>query len=179
MLIILKDLRKKKVKTMNKNLELSNKLGKILSSNHKMIATAESCTGGLIGSYITAISGSSRYFDRGFITYSNEAKCQMLGVKAQTLYKYGAVSLETAKEMAAGAVSNSNADIAVSVTGIAGPDGGTVEKPVGTVCIGVCTKGCDSSAKVFYFKGSREEIREQTVKEALTLVLETLNVPAA
>ena len=164
---------------MNENLELSNKLGKILSSNHKMIATAESCTGGLIGAYITAISGSSRYFDRGFITYSNEAKCQMLGVKAQTLYKYGAVSLETAKEMAAGAVANSNADIAVSVTGIAGPDGGTEEKPVGTVCIGVCIKGSDSIAKVFYFKGSREEIREQTVKEALTLVLETLNVPAA
>ena len=164
---------------MNENLELSNKLGKILSSNHKMIATAESCTGGLIGAYITAISGSSRYFDRGFITYSNEAKCQMLAVKAQTLYKYGAVSLETAKEMAAGAVANSNADIAVSVTGIAGPDGGTEEKPVGTVCIGVCIKGNDSIAKVFYFKGSREEIREQTVKEALTLVLETLNVPAA
>ena len=165
---------KKKVKTMNENLELAKQLGKIFSSNHKMIATAESCTGGLIGAYITAVSGSSRYFDRGFITYSNEAKCQMLGVKAQTLYKHGAVSLETAKEMAAGALANSNADIAVSVTGIAGPDGGTKEKPVGTVCIGVCTKENNCFAKVFCFKGSREDVREQTVKEALSLVLETL-----
>ncbi|WP_307761627.1 nicotinamide-nucleotide amidohydrolase family protein [uncultured Succinatimonas sp.] len=159
---------------MNENLELAKKISHVFSNNHKMIATAESCTGGLISAYITAIAGSSRYFDRAFVTYSNEAKCQMLGVKAQTLYKYGAVSLETAKEMAEGAIANSNADIAVSVTGIAGPDGGTKEKPVGTVCIGICAKGNDSFAEVFCFKGSREEIREQTVKEALSLVLKAL-----
>ena len=153
---------------MNENLELAKKLSEVFSKSHKLIATAESCTGGLISAYITAIPGSSRYFDRAFITYSNEAKCQMLGVKAQTLYKYGAVSIETAKEMAEGALKNSNADIAVSVTGIAGPDGGTGDKPVGTVCIGIKEKGKEVNAKCYHFSGDRAKVREQTVKTALS-----------
>ena len=156
---------------MNENLELAKKLSEVFSKNHKLITTAESCTGGLISAYITAIPGSSRYFDRAFITYSNEAKCQMLGVKAQTLYKYGAVSIETAKEMAEGALKNSNADIAVSVTGIAGPDGGSVDKPVGTVCIGIKVKGKEVEASCYHFTGNRMNIREKVVGQVLRILL--------
>lgn len=138
----------------------------------RMIATAESCTGGLISAAITEISGSSQWFDRGFVTYSNDAKMQLLGVKAQTLEEYGAVSLETAREMALGAILHSKADVAVSVTGVAGPTGGTDEKPVGTVCIGLMRRDLDKPvAKVFHFSGDRYFVRYQTVMKALEVLL--------
>ena len=111
------------------------------AQHHHVFATAESCTGGLISATITEISGSSQWFDRAFVTYTNEAKRQMLQVNPATLQSYGAVSIPTACEMVRGALNNSNADIAVAVTGIAGPTGGSPAKPVGTVCIAVHQRG--------------------------------------
>lgn len=133
-----------------------------------VFATAESCTGGLISGTITAISGSSQWFDRAFVTYSNEAKVQMLGVKAETLEAFGAVSVETACEMVAGALAHSNADVAVAVTGIAGPTGGTPDKPVGTVCIGLMSRTLGKPyACCFHFQGDRAGVRAATVQTAL------------
>lgn len=147
--------------------ELAEQLGHKLKANGKKIATAESCTGGWIAQTITDVQGSSAWFDRGFVTYSNAAKVQMLGVSPQTLEKYGAVSAETATEMASGALAHSDADIAVAVTGIAGPDGGTQEKPVGTVFIAWADK--NGAAKVIkkQFAGNRRQIRAQTVRGAI------------
>ncbi|MGZ8236850.1 MAG: CinA family protein [Methylobacter sp.] len=147
--------------------ELAGQLGRLLKASGKTIATAESCTGGWIAQTITDVPGSSAWFDRGFVTYSNTAKVQMLGVNPQTLDKYGAVSMETATEMAAGALEYSDADVAVAVTGIAGPDGGTPDKPVGTVFIAWAHK--NGAAKVVrkQFTGNRRKIRAQTVKSAV------------
>lgn len=139
-----------------------------------MVTTAESCTGGLIAGAITEVSGSSAFFDRGFVTYSNTAKMQMLGVSAKTLSKYGAVSAHTAKEMAEGALDRSDAQIAVSVTGIAGPDGGSIEKPVGLVYIGIATES-ETTAHQFTFTGNRTSVREQTVEKAFSLLMEALS----
>lgn len=138
-----------------------------------MLATAESCTGGLIGAAITEVSGSSAYYDRGFITYSNEAKMEMLGVSRETLGEHGAVSPQIAKKMAIGALKNSNARISISVTGIAGPDGGSQEKPVGLVYIGIAM---ENGAIAFKnnFEGNRLNVRQQTVEKALNLLLEAL-----
>lgn len=138
-----------------------------------MLTCAESCTGGLIASAITELSGSSEVFDRGFVTYSNEAKMEILAVSRKTLDEHGAVSPETATEMAIGALKNSNANIAVSVTGIAGPTGGSEDKPVGLVYIGIATKD-GGEAHHRQLKGTRSEIRQQTVEEAFTLILESL-----
>ena len=139
-----------------------------------MIATAESCTGGLISAAITAESGSSAYFDRGFVTYSNQAKMDCLGVSLETLDTYGAVSEQTAIAMAQGALKNSQAGIALSVTGIAGPTGGTEEKPVGLVYIG-CAISDKATAKECHFENNgRAYIREQTVETALEFILENL-----
>ena len=149
--------------------ELSNKL----RAKGWMLATAESCTGGLIASAITELSGSSDVFDRGFVTYSNEAKMEILAVSRKTLGEHGAVSPETATEMAIGALQHSNAQIVVSVTGIAGPTGGNDEKPVGLVYIGIATKeGCKAHHR--QCDGSRADIRAQTVEEAFKLLLEQL-----
>lgn len=147
--------------------ELAEQLGRLLKANGKIIATAESCTGGWIAQAITEVSGSSAWFDRGFVTYSNAAKMQMLGVSPQTLEKYGAVSTETATEMAAGALAHSDADIAVAVTGIAGPDGGTLEKPVGTVFIAWARKNGETKVARKQLSGNRRQIRAQTVKSAI------------
>lgn len=137
---------------------------------HKIYATAESLTAGLISSSIVNTPGSSAYFDRGFVTYSNEAKMELLGVKDETLKAVGAVSDETALEMVAGALEHSHADIAVAVTGIAGPDGGSDLKPVGTVWIAVMHRGQKPYAKRFVFAGTREEVRDQTVIAALSAI---------
>ncbi len=147
--------------------ELAERLGRLLTADGKTIATAESCTGGWIAQAITDVPGSSAWFDRGFVTYSNAAKVQMLGVDPQTLKDYGAVSTETATQMAAGALVHSDADVAVAVTGIAGPDGGTPEKPVGTVFIAWADKS--GAVKVIrqQFSGNRRQIRAQTVKAAI------------
>lgn len=147
--------------------ELAEQLGRKLKAGGKTIATAESCTGGWIAQTITEVAGSSAWFDRGFVTYSNAAKVQMLGVSPQTLEQYGAVSAETATEMAAGALTHSDADVAVAVTGIAGPDGGTPEKPVGTVFIAWTDKNGEAKVVKKKLSGNRQLIRAQTVRSAI------------
>jgi nicotinamide-nucleotide amidase len=147
--------------------KLAEKLGQRLQVNGKKMATAESCTGGGIAQAITEVPGSSVWFDRGFVTYSNSAKVQMLGVSPQTLEKWGAVSAETATEMAEGALTHSDADVAVAVTGIAGPEGGTSEKPVGTIFIAWADKNGKSKVVKIQFAGNRQEIRAQTVERAM------------
>ena len=154
--------------------DLVKTLSEQLIKASKKLVTAESCTGGLIASEITRLSGSSELFERGLVTYSNEAKQELLGVSKETLDHFGAVSEETAKEMAEGALQNSRADIAVSVTGIAGPSGGSDEKPVGTVCFGVCKKSKSAATSTKRFNGSRHEVQDQAAKHALTIVLERL-----
>jgi nicotinamide-nucleotide amidase len=135
------------------------------------VATAESCTGGLIAAALTAIPGASDVVDRGFMTYSNKAKMELLGVPETTLAAVGAVSAETALAMAAGAVMRAGVDIAVSVTGIAGPGGGTAEKPVGLVYLGVATKAASRSER-HIFPGDRHAVRGAAVIRALELLRE-------
>jgi nicotinamide-nucleotide amidase len=138
------------------------------------VATAESCTGGLVAAALTEIAGSSDVVDRGFVTYSNEAKAEMLGVPLSTLKRYGAVSAQTAKAMAAGALKNSHADLAVSITGIAGPGGGTKQKPVGLVHFAAARRNGRSVARKKLFGPiGRSRVRQLSVVEALKM-LETL-----
>lgn len=151
----------------NELFELAQQLGLLLKSKEKMIATAESCTGGWLAQIITEVSGSSAWFDRGFVTYSNAAKMQMLGIKSETLDKFGAVSAQTAVEMVKGALDHSDADCAIAVTGIAGPEGGTAEKPIGTVFIAWAYKNQEVKVIQKKLTGNRHEIRRQTVKIAL------------
>ena len=131
------------------------------------LVTAESCTGGWIAKVVTDIAGSSAWFDCGLATYSYEAKQALLGVRPETLQTHGAVSRETVLEMVSGALVHSGAGVAVAVTGIAGPDGGTADKPVGTVWIGWKRRGGYPTAEVFQFDGDREAVRRQTVAAAL------------
>lgn len=140
-----------------------------------MLATAESCTGGMIAAALTDIAGSSAVVDRGFVTYSNAAKMEMLGVAAATLEAHGAVSRETATEMAAGALARSGAGIAVSVTGVAGPGGGSAEKPVGLVWFGVALHGAAHAEERLFGDIGRAAVRRESVKVALRLVLEALD----
>jgi nicotinamide-nucleotide amidase len=151
----------------NELFELAERLGQSLKAKGYKIATAESCTGGWIAQAITEVPGSSAWFDRGFVTYSNSAKVQMLGVNPETLENFGAVSAETAKEMVAGALANSAADLAVAVTGIAGPDGGSAEKPVGTVYVAWQDKTGFSKVERLQLSGNRHQIRKQTVIRAI------------
>ena len=132
------------------------------------IATAESCTGGMIAAALTAIAGSSEVFERGWITYSNAAKAESLGVSPETLAVHGAVSAETAEAMAKGAMHRAQAQVAVSVTGIAGPGGGSPEKPVGLVFIGLARKDGWCQVERCEFSGDRDAVRQQTVDRALT-----------
>ena len=154
---------------------LIQKLFTLLEKHKLKIATAESCTGGMIAAAITEVAGSSVYFDRGFVTYSNEAKIEMLDVQPMTLDRFGAVSEQTARLMARGAYAHSLADIAVSVTGIAGPGGGIDDKPVGLVYIGLST---DDHAEVHkhIFDGDRASVREQTMKHAIQHVIDYLEL---
>lgn len=140
-----------------------------------MLASAESCTGGWIGQVVTAIAGSSTWYDRGFITYSNHAKQQMLGVQTATLTQYGAVSEQTAQEMAAGAIKMSDAQVAVAVTGIAGPAGGSKQKPVGMVCFAWASRQGLARSGTHFFSGNRETIRRQAVKTALLGIIHLLD----
>lgn len=139
------------------------------------IGFAESCTGGLLGSKITDVSGSSSVFWGSIVSYSNEVKVRSLNVKQETLDKYGAVSIEVAKEMAIGAKQNMNLDIAITTTGIAGPNGGSKDKPVGTVCIGIATKNKTEAFRL-ELRGNRETLKEKFAKKALFLLLENLNL---
>ena len=137
-----------------------------------MLATAESCTGGWIAKCCTDVAGSSAWFDRGFITYSNAAKQDMLGVRAETLAQYGAVSEAVVAEMATGALRHSQAHIAVAVSGIAGPSGGSAEKPVGTVCFAWAMRNGEVLTKTCQFAGDREAVRWQSVVFALNGILQ-------
>lgn len=147
-----------------------------LKSKGYRISAAESCTGGLVSKLLTDTPGASEVFDCAVTTYSNEAKIKLLGVKPETLEKYGAVSEQTAREMATGVKALSNADIAVSVTGIAGPDGGSEQKPVGTVCIGIATNE-KCYAATFLFAGNRAQVRRMSAKMACNMVLDELGMP--
>lgn len=150
-----------------KSLEMS--VVSLLEKNELTISTAESCTGGLLAGRIINVPGVSDVYKEGFITYTNKAKRKTLGVNKATLKKYGAVSTQTAREMALGAALEADSDVSISVTGIAGPDGGTDEKPVGLVYIGVCVKN-KVHVEEFRFSGDRANVREQTVISALGLL---------
>jgi len=149
-------------------------VGARLKARGLRLATAESCTGGWVAGAVTAIAGSSEWFDRGFVTYSNDAKMEMLGVSAATLEAFGAVSEQTAGEMAAGALAHSKAQLALSITGVAGPGGGSAEKPVGMVCFGWAGEGGAPLVITRNFSGDRESVRRQSVICALQGVLERL-----
>ncbi len=157
-------------------LSLTQRLAEAMLLNRYMLVTAESCTGGGIAESVTSIAGSSQWFERGFVTYSNESKQELLKVTLDTLTRYGAVSEECAAEMAEGAINNSHADIAVSVTGIAGPDGGSADKPVGTVCFGWSQREQETLTTRIVFAGDRGEVRRQTVLMALQGLLDLLEV---
>ena len=150
---------------------LAEEVGAALKRRGLMLATAESCTGGWIAEAITMVPGSSEWFERGFVTYTYISKREMLGVGEKTLERHGAVSEEVVLEMAAGALTRSHAQIAVAVSGVAGPSGGTPEKPVGTVCIAWGAKGVAPRAETQRFPGDREAVRRQSVVHALQGVL--------
>jgi nicotinamide-nucleotide amidase len=154
---------------------LATLAGAKLRAKGLMLTTAESCTGGWVAQAVTDIGGSSDWFERGFVTYSDAAKREMLGVSARTLAAHGAVSEQTAREMAAGALAHSRAQVAVSITGIAGPTGGTAEKPVGMVCFAWAVRGGEISAQTRHFEGDRESVRRQSVITALQGVTELLD----
>ncbi len=160
---------KKAVYTTKEEVTLEEKLVKMLKKRGLTMSTAESCTGGMIAAKLVNVSGVSEVFRSGAVTYANEAKMQLLGVKKKTLRKYGAVSAQTAEEMAIGAAMNLDTDVAVAVTGIAGPDGGTKEKPVGLVYIGCYVCG-QVNVYECHFTGTREKIRESTTIMALNLI---------
>lgn len=156
---------------LKKTLEV--RVGEILSQRGLRLAVAESCTGGLISHLVTNVAGSSVYFVGGVIAYANEAKVHLLGVHQETLDKFGAVSSETVIEMARGVRNTLSADIGISVSGIAGPGGGTPEKPVGTVWIGLSTPK-EELARHFHWTGNRLDVKEQSARAALMLLLEYL-----
>lgn len=155
---------------------LASRLGTALQSRGAMLAAAESCTGGWIGKCMTEIPGSSAWFHGSAVTYSNAAKHALLGVSADTLARHGAVSRDTALAMTAGTLARFGADVAVAVTGIAGPDGGSAEKPVGTVWIAWQWRGGAAQAERFRFAGDRAAVRRQTVASALEGVRKVLTV---
>ena len=153
--------------------DLTSRLAEVLQREQRMLATAESCTGGMIAAACTDLSGSSNWFERGFVTYSNAAKTELLGVDAKLIEQHGAVSEVVARAMAFGAVRHSAAQVAVAVTGVAGPTGGSVDKPVGTVWFGFMVEGTLSS-ETRRFDGDRASVREATVRHALQRLLELL-----
>ncbi len=162
---------------MTPTFDKAEKLVEVCKKAGLLVATAESCTGGMIAAAITDVPGSSAVFDRGFVTYSNQAKKDMLGISEVTLDRFGAVSRQTAEEMALGAVSRSRADLAISVTGIAGPGGGSAEKPVGLVHMAVAGKSGLMCHKVLRCGDiAREAIRLATVESALEALIEATQV---
>ena len=148
---------------------LAEEVVELLKMDELTVTTAESCTGGLVAARLVDVPGVSEVFKQGFITYSNKAKRKLLNVKKTTLKEFGAVSEKTAREMAKGAILASGADAAIATTGIAGPDGGTEEKPVGLVYIGVSVRG-QMYVEEYHFEGDRSEVRESTVQAALALL---------
>lgn len=160
--------------TDEKLYQLAERVGTVLKAKGLMMAAAESCTGGWIAQAVTAVPGSSEWFERGFVVYTYISKREMLGVKPETLNEHGAVSEQTVREMTVGALEHSHAQVAVSVSGTAGPSGGTLQKPVGTVCFGWGVKndsGNDVKTAIKHFDGNRESVRRQAVVFALEQVL--------
>ena len=156
--------------------DLSERLGRLLLEQELKLVTAESCTGGGLAEIITRIPGSSNWFERGFVTYSNEAKQELLGVPFDLIEQFGAVSEETAIAMAEGALDNSQADVSVSITGIAGPDGGTEDKPVGTVCFAWSGRNMETHSARTLFKGNRSEVRFQACMMAIQGLIDRVEV---
>lgn len=155
-------------------LRLCTELASRLVASGRMLATAESCTGGLIAAACTELSGSSNWFERGFVTYSNAAKSESLGVDPALIAQHGAVSEVVARAMAFGAIRHSHAQVSVAVTGVAGPTGGSAEKPVGTVWFGFQVDG-QLTSETRRFAGDRAAVREATVRHALTRLLELIS----
>lgn len=145
----------------------ARRVGDALLAAGERLVTAESCTGGGLAYCLTGIPGSSRWFERGFVTYSNAAKEELLGVRAETLQRCGAVSEATVREMAAGALGASDAQVAIAISGVAGPDGGTPDKPVGTVCLAWQRQGRPPVTRTVHLSGDRQAVRLQSIEEAL------------
>ncbi|WP_024929690.1 CinA family protein [Methylophilus sp. OH31] len=165
---------------MNMLLELSTSLGQALQAKHWQLALAESCTGGMVAQAVTAIAGSSGWFDRGFVTYSNAAKTEMLGVPAALIAEFGAVSEPVAEAMALGVLQYSQAHLSAAITGIAGPGGGSLHKPVGTVCFAWASRGDGDSGNTTvietrHFEGDRTQVREQAASYLLAGLLKIAN----
>ena len=154
--------------------QLCIQLSDELKKRQWRLVTAESCTGGGLSYWITSIPGSSNWFERGFVTYSNLAKEECLGVNSKTINHFGAVSEQTVRDMAEGALRFSKAEISAAITGIAGPDGGTQDKPVGTVWMACSSIQSGTQAKKFLFPGNRQMIREESIKAALEFILESI-----
>jgi nicotinamide-nucleotide amidase len=152
---------------------LAARVGQALKAAGAKLVTAESCTGGWVAQVVTSVAGSSDWFERGYVTYSNDAKSEDLGVPAEVLERHGAVSEETARAMAAGALKKTGASVALSVTGVAGPGGGSAAKPVGTVCF-AWARGGKIRSETKRFDGDRDSVRRQSVIHALQGVLEQL-----
>jgi nicotinamide-nucleotide amidase len=161
------------VYTTDENETLEENIVALLKKHDLTLTTAESCTGGLLSGRLVNVPGVSDVFRQGFVTYSNKAKRKILDVKKSTLKKYGAVSKQTAKEMAAGAAINTGSDVAISITGLAGPGGATEDKPVGMVCMG-CYINENSYVKEYVFSGNRQKIRENSVVYALSLLRDSI-----
>lgn len=159
------------------NEALVARLADALRARGWRLATAESCTGGLLAAACTSVAGSSDWFERGFVTYSNEAKAELLGVPATLLAEHGAVSEAVARAMAEGALRHAHAEIALSVTGIAGPGGGSESKPVGTVWLGLALAGGATQAELRRFGGDRAAVRGQTVRHALQRLIDAAQAP--
>ncbi len=154
--------------------QLSFLVGEALLARRLMLACAESCTGGWVAEVVTATAGSSNWFERGFVTYSNAAKQELLGVRADTLRRHGAVSEAVVAEMATGTLKRSHAQVAVSISGVAGPTGGSPDKPVGTVSFAWVLRGEEPTTDTVRFSGDRESVRRQSVIHALRRLLEKL-----
>ncbi len=159
--------------------DLIEELSKVLEERKLKLVTAESCSGGQLAAAITTRPGSSKVFERGFVTYSNESKTDLLGVSNNLLKTHGAVSAECAAAMAKGAIENSKADIAISITGIAGPEGGSEEKPVGTVYFGVMIKGSNPETHCGEFQGTRLDIQTESVMTAIEYLIEAAEAAKA
>ena len=163
---------------MTSTLNISKEVAKLLIERGWTLALAESCTGGLVSAALTDLAGSSDWFERGYITYSNQAKTECLGVPAETIESFGAVSEQVAKAMSEGAQKNAGVNVAVSITGIAGPAGGSIEKPVGTVCFGWTIRKENlvgiTICKTMQFSGDRQAVREQARDYALSELIELL-----
>ena len=155
--------------------KLAQTLGERLRSAGATLVTAESCTGGGVAEAVTSVAGSSDWFERGFVVYSNDAKRELLGVRPETLSQHGAVSEETAREMARGALERSRGTLALAVTGIAGPGGGSAGKPVGMVCFAWAGKADFLRSETCHFRGDRRSVRRQSVLRALEGVLQALD----